>query len=67
MLPSHRGRRCRPGRSNAGVQPFVPVEAGRIAAFAVATAIHVLFQDVILRLQQFWGERGCALLQPYDM
>jgi glycyl-tRNA synthetase alpha chain len=27
----------------------------------------VYFQDVILRLQQFWGERGCALLQPYDM
>jgi glycyl-tRNA synthetase alpha chain len=27
----------------------------------------VHFQDVILRLQQFWGERGCALLQPYDM
>ena len=25
------------------------------------------FQDVILRLQQFWAERGCALLQPYDM
>ena len=25
------------------------------------------FQDVMLRLQQFWGERGCALLQPYDM
>jgi glycyl-tRNA synthetase alpha chain len=25
------------------------------------------FQDVILRLQQFWGERGCALLQPYDL
>jgi glycyl-tRNA synthetase alpha chain len=27
----------------------------------------VYFQDVILRLQQFWGERGCVLLQPYDM
>jgi glycyl-tRNA synthetase alpha chain len=27
----------------------------------------VLFQDVILRLQHFWGERGCVLLQPYDM
>jgi glycyl-tRNA synthetase alpha chain len=27
----------------------------------------VHFQDVILRLQQFWGERGCALLQLYDM
>jgi len=25
------------------------------------------FQDVILRLQQFWGARGCVLLQPYDM
>jgi glycyl-tRNA synthetase alpha chain len=25
------------------------------------------FQDVILRLQQFWGERGCVLLQPYDL
>jgi len=27
----------------------------------------VVFQDVILRLQEFWGERGCVLLQPYDM
>jgi glycyl-tRNA synthetase alpha chain len=25
------------------------------------------FQDVILRLQTFWGRQGCALLQPYDM
>jgi glycyl-tRNA synthetase alpha chain len=25
------------------------------------------FQDVILRLQAFWGRQGCALLQPYDM
>ena len=25
------------------------------------------FQDVILRLQTFWGQRGCTLLQPYDM
>ncbi|MEM7692707.1 MAG: glycine--tRNA ligase subunit alpha, partial [Pseudomonadota bacterium] len=25
------------------------------------------FQDLILRLQQFWGERGCVLLQPLDM
>jgi glycyl-tRNA synthetase alpha chain len=25
------------------------------------------FQDVILRLQQFWGARGCVLLQPYDL
>ncbi len=25
------------------------------------------FQQIILRLQSYWGERGCALLQPYDM
>ncbi len=25
------------------------------------------FQDVILRLQRFWGEQGCAILQPLDM
>jgi len=24
-------------------------------------------QDVILRLQQFWAERGCVLQQPYDV
>jgi len=25
------------------------------------------FQGLILRLQQFWAEQGCVLLQPYDM
>jgi glycyl-tRNA synthetase alpha chain len=25
------------------------------------------FQQVILRLQDFWDKQGCALLQPYDM
>ncbi|HRE19145.1 MAG TPA: glycine--tRNA ligase subunit alpha, partial [Rhodocyclaceae bacterium] len=25
------------------------------------------FQEVILRLQEFWAKQGCALLQPYDM
>jgi glycyl-tRNA synthetase alpha chain len=25
------------------------------------------FQQIILRLQQYWSEQGCALLQPYDM
>jgi glycyl-tRNA synthetase alpha chain len=25
------------------------------------------FQDVILRLQQFWVARGCTLTQPYDV
>jgi glycyl-tRNA synthetase alpha chain len=25
------------------------------------------FQEIILRLQEFWNRQGCALLQPYDM
>ena len=25
------------------------------------------FQDLILTLQQFWGQQGCVILQPYDM
>ncbi len=25
------------------------------------------FQDVILRLQNYWAGQGCAILQPYDM
>jgi len=24
------------------------------------------FQDLILKLQNFWSERGCVILQPYD-
>ena len=24
------------------------------------------FQDLILRLQQYWAERGCVIMQPYD-
>ena len=29
--------------------------------------VHPTFQEVILRLQTFWGKQGCALLQPYDI
>jgi len=25
------------------------------------------FQDLILALQRYWAERGCVILQPYDM
>jgi glycyl-tRNA synthetase alpha chain len=25
------------------------------------------FQELILKLQNYWGGKGCALLQPYDM
>ena len=25
------------------------------------------FQDIILTLQKFWADQGCAILQPLDM
>jgi glycyl-tRNA synthetase alpha chain len=45
------------------------------AAFAYSLSITVnqpastpnTFQELILRLQQFWGEQGCVILQPLDM
>ena len=27
----------------------------------------ITFQGVIFRLQQYWAERGCAVLQPFDL
>jgi glycyl-tRNA synthetase alpha chain len=27
----------------------------------------VYFQDVILKLQEFWAKQGCVVMQPYDM
>jgi glycyl-tRNA synthetase alpha chain len=27
----------------------------------------ISFQDIILRLQNFWAKQGCVILQPYDM
>jgi glycyl-tRNA synthetase alpha chain len=32
-----------------------------------APAKPLTFQELILRLQAFWAERGCALQQPYDV
>ena len=32
-----------------------------------AATIPRSFQDLILALQYYWAERGCVLLQPYDM
>ncbi|MGB9493637.1 MAG: glycine--tRNA ligase subunit alpha, partial [Azonexus sp.] len=33
----------------------------------MATSNKPAFQEIILRLQQYWSDKGCALLQPYDM
>ena len=33
----------------------------------MATVKPNCFQDIILRLQNYWAEQGCAILQQYDM
>ena len=35
--------------------------------FATNDADMLAFQDIILTLQRFWSEQGCAILQPYDL
>jgi glycyl-tRNA synthetase alpha chain len=37
------------------------------AASATGLQPKTAFQDLILTLQQFWGQQGCVILQPYDM
>ena len=32
-----------------------------------SSSIPLTFQELILRLQTFWAQRGCVLQQPYDV
>ncbi|MBV5334960.1 MAG: glycine--tRNA ligase subunit alpha, partial [Sulfuricurvum sp.] len=27
----------------------------------------ITFGDMLLKLQQFWNDQGCAIVQPYDI
>src|SRR5437870_2412548 len=42
------------------------VERDKITALASFPAMST-FQQLVLRLQDYWGQKGCAVLQPYDM
>jgi glycyl-tRNA synthetase alpha chain len=45
---------------------FAPL-SGRDTVMTSKTPAPVFsFQDLILKLQQYWAERGCAIMQPYD-
>ncbi len=35
--------------------------------FLTPMAKTISFQEIILRLQNFWAEKGCLVLQPYDI
>ncbi len=37
------------------------------ALFVTASSNPLTFQELILRLQTFWAQRGCVLQQPYDV
>jgi hypothetical protein len=39
----------------------------RDGSFYFLGGIFMKFQDMILSLNQFWGEQGCIIAQPYDM
>jgi glycyl-tRNA synthetase alpha chain len=41
--------------------------AGASTFMSPAKAKSLTFQELILRLQTFWAERGCVLQQPYDV
>ena len=38
-----------------------------MAIAALATVSGNSFQELILRLQAYWGAKGCVILQPYDV
>src|SRR5687768_15722648 len=52
IMQKKAARPARDGASDQGPTALRPAES---------------FQDLILALQQFWGEQGCVILQPYDM
>jgi glycyl-tRNA synthetase alpha chain len=53
-------RRRRPARPSPAMDPSPPSEPAHLQPARS-------FQGLILALQRFWAERGCVILQPYDM
>ena len=48
------------------IAPFMPSDQ-RILPERIRSGAAPTFQQAILRLQTYWNEQGCALLQPYDL
>src|SRR6266496_3854710 len=57
--------RCLLRSCSSAVALVGPRKAGRI--HRSHRALMLTFQELILKLQSYWGSKGCALLQPYDM
>jgi glycyl-tRNA synthetase alpha chain len=48
------------------IAPFMPSDQ-RALPERIRSGAAPTFQQAILRLQTYWNEQGCALLQPYDL
>jgi len=55
-----------PPRS-AALTRFRPSAMGRAMSTTAPDSNAPCFQDMILALHEYWGARGCLILQPYDM
>src|SRR5512140_356026 len=53
---------CRIGAKASKIQGFPSFRVRPMTASSKPS-----FQEIILRLQDYWNKQGCALLQPYDM
>ena len=51
------------GRTDDILRAFGP---GKLRMSKGKPSKMLCFQDLILQLQQYWAERGCVLMQPYD-
>src|SRR3546814_15269221 len=49
-------------------EPLTPAFSfARAKDIALSDPQPLSFQDLILTLQHYWSERGCVILQPYDL
>ena len=52
---------------NSAIALVCPSTGPTVGTPAPPTPPMLTFQQLILRLQDYWDQQGCALLQPYDM
>ncbi|HKK06579.1 MAG TPA: glycine--tRNA ligase subunit alpha [Gammaproteobacteria bacterium] len=57
-------KKTRPSRQT---KPRAKSTAGARSGSTADASPAATFQGLILALQQYWAERGCVVLQPYDM
>jgi glycyl-tRNA synthetase alpha chain len=72
MAPTHEENLLEVGMCNDTTQPRVLAHSVKILKLSLTPIIYIktamlTFQQIIMRLQEYWAQQGCALLQPLDM